>query len=272
MPGGLISWVAAWWAMCVRCVTGVRNANLSAAWTLTLDVRSSERQDVAALHLHFLAGPVAVLSASACLMTSRGRRVHHVNAALTATGWLTSSHHFCCCRVTSTKVCTFCECCFGSNCTIAMPADIRSFFGGGPPKASQGSEGSQKKEEVCVHVWLVQLRCCKRYCLGSVHRSYCPRLRIAMCITSLLLSRPGRAAADLRRRRNPHQRKQRLRRVARAELSSKSPTRTRKKRSSPAAPHPAVTSKTPTDSCQAQESDTQESCAEETQARTYTRA
>lgn len=29
-----------------------------------------------------------------------------------------------------------------------MPADIRSFFGGGPPKASQGSEGSQKKDEV----------------------------------------------------------------------------------------------------------------------------
>ncbi|KAL1600896.1 DNA replication factor C complex subunit Rfc1 [Nothophoma quercina] len=28
-----------------------------------------------------------------------------------------------------------------------MPADIRSFFGGGPPKASQGSEGSQKKDE-----------------------------------------------------------------------------------------------------------------------------
>jgi replication factor C subunit 1 len=31
-----------------------------------------------------------------------------------------------------------------------MPADIRSFFGGGPPKASQGSEGSAKKDEVCL--------------------------------------------------------------------------------------------------------------------------
>ena len=31
-----------------------------------------------------------------------------------------------------------------------MPADIRSFFGGGPPppKVSQGSEGSLKKDEV----------------------------------------------------------------------------------------------------------------------------
>ena len=29
-----------------------------------------------------------------------------------------------------------------------MPADIRSFFGGGP-KASQGSQSSQKKDEVC---------------------------------------------------------------------------------------------------------------------------
>lgn len=31
-----------------------------------------------------------------------------------------------------------------------MPADIRSFFGGGPPKASQGSEGEKKKDEVCT--------------------------------------------------------------------------------------------------------------------------
>jgi hypothetical protein len=29
-----------------------------------------------------------------------------------------------------------------------MPADIRSFFGGGPPKASQSSASLQKKEEV----------------------------------------------------------------------------------------------------------------------------
>jgi len=33
-----------------------------------------------------------------------------------------------------------------------MPADIRSFFGGGPPKASQGSQGSQKKDEVCFYI------------------------------------------------------------------------------------------------------------------------
>jgi hypothetical protein len=32
-----------------------------------------------------------------------------------------------------------------------MPADIRNFFGGGA-RASQGSQGSQKKDEVCQ--WL----------------------------------------------------------------------------------------------------------------------
>jgi replication factor C subunit 1 len=31
-----------------------------------------------------------------------------------------------------------------------MPADIRSFFGGGPPKTSQGSDASAKKDEVCL--------------------------------------------------------------------------------------------------------------------------
>lgn len=34
-----------------------------------------------------------------------------------------------------------------------MPADIRSFFGGGA-KASQGSQGSQKKEEVRRLLWV----------------------------------------------------------------------------------------------------------------------
>jgi len=34
-----------------------------------------------------------------------------------------------------------------------MPADIRSFFGGGAARASQGSQGSQKKDEVRRQLW-----------------------------------------------------------------------------------------------------------------------
>lgn len=39
-------------------------------------------------------------------------------------------------------------CTIAVNCTFGMPADIRNFFGGGGARASQGSQGSQKKDEV----------------------------------------------------------------------------------------------------------------------------
>jgi hypothetical protein len=84
-------------------------------------------------------------------MTSRGRRVHHVNvnAALTALrGFVASTPPLIVALSSATLVLlSF----IGEDCCrITMPADIRSFFGGGPPKASQGSEGSAKKDEVCL--------------------------------------------------------------------------------------------------------------------------